>query len=298
MKPLFGLDQPITVNYNNTYNLAIKNNLKALQFSIDKYAGIRDMIAMRNRPTNGIYTCIHGNVTYNLAGSAAGTHDPQYYRKLNNTKAGLLTELDISTIMNIPLIVHIGYQHDKDVGVKTIINTINEVISMEGATTLNYAKLTDIQLTDFQHKRQLILENSAGKGSALGMTLDEISIILSGINPDYKDNVNVCIDTCHLSDAGQYRLGDPSQVESFFSDFDQKIGLNKLKVMHLNDSKNAFGSCCDRHEHLGYGHIYHHGGLLGLQKILEYSSKLGVPLVGEFNDGNGMQDVTLVNSLI
>jgi len=297
MKPLFGLDTPVKVNYLNTYNLAAKQNLKALQFSTSKYASIRDMIDMRNRPT-GIPTIIHGNLGYNLAGSAQGTCDPQYNKKLTNTKAGLLTELDMSTIMNIPVIVHIGTQPDYDIGIKTIIDTLNQVIAMEGVSTMNYARLLGLPVTDFQHQRRVILENAAGRGNSIGMTLDEISIILSGISPTFQDSVGICIDTCHLSDAGQFTLRDVNSVNQFFEAFDQKIGRNKLKVMHLNDSKNPFGSRCDRHEHLGQGYIYQNDGISGLKELLKIAAEREIPLIGEFSDGGGMRDVELVNSLI
>jgi len=295
-----GLDLPISVNWLETYNYAIKNDLKAIQFSsIPRDTNIRDIINFRNRLDKSIYPVIHGNLTFNLAGSAKGSCDPQYNRKLGNTKSGLLNELDISVMLNTELVVHIGSQPEKDIGIKTIINTVNEVLIMEGANSANYAKLSQIPLVDFQRSRKLLLENSAGKGNFLGNTLDEISIILSGINPNYRDQVNICIDTCHLSDAGQYKLGDPSQVEQFFTDFHQKIGLNKLHVFHLNDSKNPFGSGKDRHEHLARGYIFGYNGISGLSKLINLAGVNRIPMVGEYpNDGNDpLLDVDLVKSL-
>lgn len=95
----------------------------------------------------------------------------------------------------------------------------------------------------------ICLETMAGKGSEVGRTLQELKIILSGVHK--QDNIGVCIDTCHLNDAGY----DMNQFDSFLNDFNQVIGLNRIKVVHLNDSKNPLNAHKDRHENVGYGYV-------------------------------------------
>ena len=115
------------------------------------------------------------------------------------------------------------------------------------------------------------LETMAGKGTELGRNFEEIKAIIDGIT--LKDKIGVCLDTCHINDAG-YDLND---FDNVLDTFDKIIGLDRLKVLHINDSKNVLGSHKDRHENIGYGTIgfdnlikvIYHDKLKGLPKILE-----------------------------
>jgi deoxyribonuclease-4 len=117
----------------------------------------------------------------------------------------------------------------------------------------------------------LCLETMAGKGSEVGRNFDELARIIGQC--DQKDHLGVCLDTCHVNDEGV----DVSHVDSVLDDFDHAIGLSRLKVIHLNDSKNPRGSHKDRHENIGYGTIgfstlsawAHNERLLSVPKILE-----------------------------
>jgi deoxyribonuclease-4 len=93
----------------------------------------------------------------------------------------------------------------------------------------------------------ICLETMAGKGSELGVSFEEIAAILQGV--EKKERVGVCLDTCHINDAGY----DVKDVSGVLDAFDRVIGLSHLKVIHLNDSKNPRGSHKDRHENVGYG---------------------------------------------
>lgn len=146
---------------------------------------------------------------------------------------------------------HIGAGEDR--GIKKIIEGLNEVISKE-------------------QKVQIALETMAGKGSECGKTFEQLARILDGVK--YNEKISICMDTCHLHDAG-YDI-----VHSFdfvLEEFNKVIGLDKLKVIHLNDSKNPLGSRKDRHELIGYGYIgfeslcyiAHHELLKNIPKILE-----------------------------
>lgn len=120
-------------------------------------------------------------------------------------------------------------------------------------------------------KVMILLETMAGKGSECGCSFDEIAYIIN--NCDYQEHLGVCMDTCHLHDAG-YDLSDFDEVLNQFSN---KIDFNKLKCIHINDSKNVCGAHKDRHENIGFGHIgfdnlckiVHHPKLNEVVKILE-----------------------------
>lgn len=95
----------------------------------------------------------------------------------------------------------------------------------------------------------ILLETMAGKGSEIGKTFQEIAYIIEKI--EKKENIGVCLDTCHIHDGGY----DLTKLDELLSDFNQVIGLNYLKVCHINDSKNERNSHKDRHENFGFGKI-------------------------------------------
>ena len=95
----------------------------------------------------------------------------------------------------------------------------------------------------------VLLEFMAGKGNELGTSIDELKYIIDGIKN--KDRIGVCLDSCHMNDAGV----DISKLDEFLDEFDNKIGIDKIKCFHLNDSKNQIGSHKDRHDNIGYGTI-------------------------------------------
>ena len=118
---------------------------------------------------------------------------------------------------------------------------------------------------------KIALETMAGKGSECGRSFDEIKYIIEHV--DNNECLGVCLDTCHMHDAGY----DLSKFDEILAEFDQKIGLDRLLVVHVNDSKNVCGAGKDRHENIGYGHIgfdilnkiVHHDKLKDVPKILE-----------------------------
>ena len=113
----------------------------------------------------------------------------------------------------------------------------------------------------------LLLENSAGGGFGLGATVDELAGIARAIAdcgiPDRR--VGFCLDTAHAWGAG-YRLSDPDATDELLAEFDARIGLERLRILHLNDSKSELGSYLDRHEHIGAGRI----GEIGMAHLLRH----------------------------
>ena len=122
----------------------------------------------------------------------------------------------------------------------------------------------------------ICLETMAGKGSEIGKSFEEIKSIIDKVG---SNHIKVCLDTCHINDAGY----DLSDFDKILEEFDSIIGLDKLAVVHINDSKNCLGSHKDRHENIGLGYIgfnklmqvIYHEKLKDVPKILE------TPYVGE-----------------
>lgn len=117
----------------------------------------------------------------------------------------------------------------------------------------------------------ILLETMAGKGTELGVNIDEIKFILDGIIK--KELVGVCLDTCHLNDSGI----EISKFDDYLDELDSKIGLDKVHAVHLNDSKNACGSKKDRHELIGFGTI----GFEALESVLYNERLVDVPKILE-----------------
>lgn len=140
-------------------------------------------------------------------------------------------------------------------------------------------------LSENGNKTTVVLETMAGKGSEIGSTFEELSSIISESGA-YR-NLGVCFDTCHMFDAGF----DFNNLEKILDEFDKKVGIERLKVLHLNDSKNPIGSRKDRHEKIGQGFI----GIEVFRKILsnKYISKL--PIILETpNDLQGYAEEILI----
>lgn len=153
------------------------------------------------------------------------------------------------------LVLHPGSKLNQplEIGIKQIIDGLNYVLNN---VTTNVV---------------ICLETMAGKGSEIGCHINHLKEIINGIQK--QNNIGVCLDTCHLSDSGQ----DISEFDKYLDLFNIEIGINKLKVIHLNDSKNPINSHKDRHENIGYGYIgfenilnvVYHPKLNGIPKILE-----------------------------
>ncbi|MBL4951375.1 deoxyribonuclease IV [Neobacillus sp. OS1-32] len=146
-----------------------------------------------------------------------------------------------------------------EAGIKKIVEGLNEVLTGK-------------------EQVQIALETMAGKGSECGKSFEELAMIMDGVH--YNEKLSICFDTCHTHDAGYNIVED---FDGVLNEFDKIIGLDRLKVLHINDSKNPIGMRKDRHENIGFGHIgfktlnyiVHHPQLEEIPKILE------TPFVGE-----------------
>ena len=127
---------------------------------------------------------------------------------------------------------------------------------------------------------KILLETMAGKGTEVGITFEQIKQIIDGINN--KENIGVCLDTCHINDAG-YNLND---FDKILDEFDKIIGLDKLLCIHVNDSKNEISSHKDRHENIGYGHIGFNNllNVIYNEKIKDVPKILETPYIKDENN--------------
>lgn len=136
-----------------------------------------------------------------------------------------------------------------EIGIEYIANMLNEILTKEQTTTV-------------------LLETMAGKGSEVGRTFEEIKAIIDKV--ELKEKLGVCLDTCHIWDAGYDIVND---FDNVLDEFDKVIGLDKLKAIHLNDSKNDKASHKDRHEKIGEGKI----GLDAIIKIINNKRVADLP---------------------
>ena len=159
----------------------------------------------------------------------------------------------------------------EQIGVKYIVVHPGNSLKMERNTALkNISEAINFVLKDVDDVI-ILLETMAGKGTECGINIDELKNILDNI--DNKNNVGICLDTCHLNDSGI----DISKFEDYLNNFDKNIGIDKIKCVHVNDSKNEINSHKDRHENIGYGTI----GFDNLLNVI-YNEKLkNVPKILE-----------------
>ena len=146
---------------------------------------------------------------------------------------------------------HVGA--GSDAGIKQIIKGLNEVLTND-------------------HKVDIALETMAGKGSEIGRTFEELHAIIEGVT--HNERLSVTFDTCHVHDAGYDIKNDFNGV---LNEFDKIIGIERIKVLHINDSKNERGAHKDRHENFGFGHI----GFDALSYIVNHEEFKDIPKILE-----------------
>ena len=140
-----------------------------------------------------------------------------------------------------------------DEGIRLICEGLNEVLEPGQATTV-------------------LLETMAGKGTEVGRSFEELARIIDGVRHD--ELLGVCLDTCHVADAGYDIVHD---LDGVLDEFDRVIGLSRLRALHLNDSKNPLGSHKDRHEKIGVGTL----GLGTFRSVVTNERLAGLPMVLE-----------------
>ncbi len=206
----------------------------------------------------GIQTAVsHDSYLINL-----GSPEPATLQK---SLAAFAEELERCEKLGLPYLVlhpgaHVG--SGEAAGLRRIAKSLNEVLSLKKAYTT-----------------QVLLETTAGQGSNLGYRFEQLAEILA--MTEESGRLGICVDTCHLFAAG-YDLRKRSVYEATFCELDSWVGLQRVKVFHLNDSKKGLGSRVDRHENIGKGEL----GLEPFRFLVNDSRFAGVPMLLETPGGN------------
>lgn len=146
---------------------------------------------------------------------------------------------------------HVGQGVEK--GIEMITDLLNRIITPQQSTII-------------------LLETMAGKGSEVGGRFEELKAIIDGV--EISDKIGVCMDTCHVSDAGYDIIND---LDGVLDEFDRVIGLKRLHALHINDSLNPTGAHKDRHAKIGEGHL----GIETISKVINHPKLKGLPCILE-----------------
>lgn len=234
-----------TLKYNATtfmFYTGAPQNTSRSSIDLNKTLEAHNLMKKNNIDINNVV--VHAPYIINLANSKNFDFNVRFLKEeLSRTES-----LGVKNLVLHPG-SHVGLGVDE--GIKNIVDSLNLSITGKNVT--------------------ICLETMAGKGTELGKNFSEIKRIIDGVKN--KDAIGVCMDTCHLNDAG-YDLND---FDKILEEFDNVVGIKYLKVIHINDSKNEINSHKDRHENIGFGTI----GFDNLIKII-YNKKLeGIPKILE-----------------
>jgi deoxyribonuclease-4 len=166
------------------------------------------------------------------------------------------------------LIIHIGHrlESSEDEAIEAVSQAINEVFERVKNPVI------------------LLLENTAGQGTEIGNTFEQIKKIIDGVSE--RERMGICLDTAHSFEAG-YDLSQKDGIERTLESFDQTIGLKRLHLLHLNDSKTSLGSRKDRHWHIGEGYI----GVEGFRFLINHPSLKHLPGIMETPRKDTVEDL-------
>jgi len=218
---------------------------KIEQAELDKYF---EMI----KETGVTVSTSHSSYLINIASPVKELNEKSYN--------ALKEEMERCQMLKIPnLVLHPGSHvgTGEEAGIKRIIKNLNKL----------FKELKNNSVC-------LLLETTAGQGSNLGYTFYQIGEMIDGVK--VQDRIGVCLDTCHIFAAG-YPISDPKEYKKTMKKFDDIIGIDKLKIIHMNDSKKEFGSRKDRHEHIGKGHI----GIEAFRNIVNDKKLQHIPMILE-----------------
>lgn len=219
------------------------------------------------REATGIaFTVAHDSYLINLAAPSADVLERSY--------KAFRGELDRANRLGIPWVVtHMGAHLDQgeEAAVARLIESLKRILAETEAE--GYAA-------------GIALETTAGQGTGLGYRFEQLAEVLNGVGPHPR--LGVCLDTCHVFAAG-YDLRDEASYRQTWEAFDTLIGLDRLKVIHANDSKKPLGSRVDRHEHIGEGEI----GIEAFARLVTDPKLLHVPIIIETPDSETMHAVNL-----
>ncbi len=181
----------------------------------------------------------------------------------------IVTDLQRAELLGAQyLIIHIGHRMEssEDQAMEAVSQGINQAIEK------------------VKNGVMLLMENTAGQGTEIGYTFEQMKNIFDGVHD--RQRIGVCLDTAHTFEAG-YDLSNRSGIDQTLEKFDQTIGLKRLHLLHLNDSKSPLGSRKDRHWHIGKGYI----GLEGFRHLINHPSLRHLPGIMETPRKDTVEDL-------
>lgn len=226
----------------NTFQYFTRNPRGGKAKDIDE----KDILALRKLMEENKFAKILAHAPYTLNGCSADESTRQFATEMMADDLERLKYLPTS-LYNFHPGSHV--KQGVDVGINYIVEMLNKVLKPE-------------------HTTIVLLETMAGKGTEVGRTFEEIAEIISRV--ELKEKMGVCLDTCHVYDAGYDIVND---LDGVLEKFDRIIGLDRLHAIHLNDSKNPFNSHKDRHEKIGEGEI----GFEAIKKIINHPKLKNIP---------------------
>ncbi len=226
----------------NTFQFFTRNPRGSKTKALDK----QDVKALCNLMANNNFAPIVAHAPYTLNACSADPKTREFAMQAMEDDLKRMEYLP-NNYYNFHPGSHVGQGASE--GIRLISNQLNTLLKPDQTTTV-------------------LLETMAGKGTEIGRSFEELKEILEQVS--LTDKMGVCLDTCHIFDGG-YDI--TNQLEDVLEQFDKVIGLNKLKAIHLNDSKNPLGSHKDRHEKIGKGYI----GLETIIKIINHPNLKQLP---------------------
>ena len=206
----------------------------------------KDILALRKLMEENNFAKILAHAPYTLNGCSADESTREFASEMMADDLERLKYLPTS-LYNFHPGSHV--KQGVDVGINYIVEMLNKVLKPE-------------------HTTIVLLETMAGKGTEVGRTFEEIAKIISRV--ELNEKMGVCLDTCHVYDAGYDIVND---LDGVLEEFDRIIGLDRLHAIHLNDSKNPFKSHKDRHEKIGEGEI----GFEAIKRIINHPKLRNIP---------------------
>jgi apurinic endonuclease APN1 len=257
------------VGFHCSANEVIDLKLRAFQFtitatsnsSLDQTVDNTTLEAVKTHVNEGAKGFVHAKFTYNFCRKNSGSQIDQ-----------LIFELELANKAGCDVVIHQGK------------NVADESLTRFEALD-NYIKhINEILERTFDLDNCLLLENSAHQGTELGYSLDELTYIYNQLDDQYKDRIGFCLDLCHIFVAGELDLRKAPETLEFFNQFDQSIGLQKLKCIHFNDSNVPFGGKNDFHGDIACGYISNSllgGNPAGFQVVSTIAKTHGIPMIFE-----------------
>lgn len=226
----------------NTFQFFTRNPRGGKAKDID----INDMEGLLKIARENNFTTILAHAPYTLNACSADERTREFAREMMEDDLKRMEYMP-NNLYNFHPGSHV--KQGVEIGINYIVELLNNVLREDQTTTV-------------------LLETMAGKGSEVGRTFEEIAEIISRV--ELKDKMGVCLDTCHVYDAGYDIVNN---LDGVLDEFDRIIGLDRLKAIHLNDSKNPFKSHKDRHEKIGEGFL----GLDAITNIINHPKLKHLP---------------------